>query len=101
MLLKITLLCHLHISDYRVAVVVFVMVAKFFVISTFNSVYVYTAELYPTVIRCEMLITDHFSKASKQWKLDGDVGARARAVGSGISEVAGGGRNRQQLHKIE
>ena len=27
------------------------MVAKFFVISTFNSVYVYTAELYPTVIR--------------------------------------------------
>jgi len=38
-------------NDYRVAVIVFVMVAKFFVISTFNSVYVYTAELYPTVIR--------------------------------------------------
>lgn len=64
MLLKITPLCYLHISDYRVAVVVFVMVAKFFVVSTFNSVYVYTAELYPTVIRCEMLITDHFSKAN-------------------------------------
>ena len=38
-------------SEYQVAVVIFVMVAKFFVISTFNSVYVYTAELYPTVIR--------------------------------------------------
>ncbi|KAM7433847.1 hypothetical protein ABFA07_015961 [Porites harrisoni] len=38
-------------DEYQVAVVIFVMVAKFFVISTFNSVYVYTAELYPTVIR--------------------------------------------------
>ena len=39
------------ISEYQVAVVVFVMIAKFFVVSTFNSVYIYTAELYPTVIR--------------------------------------------------
>ena len=38
-------------SEYQVAVVIFVMVAKFFVISTFTSVTVYAAELYPTVIR--------------------------------------------------
>ena len=38
-------------SEYQVAVVIFVMVAKFFVISAFTSVTVYAAELYPTVIR--------------------------------------------------
>ena len=38
-------------SEHQVAVVIFVMVAKFFVISTFTSVSGYAAELYPTVIR--------------------------------------------------
>lgn len=38
-------------KDYQVAVIVFVMMAKFFIISSFNSVFVYTSELYPTVIR--------------------------------------------------
>ena len=38
-------------SEYQVVVVIFVLVAKFFVISTFTSVSVYAAELYPTVIR--------------------------------------------------
>lgn len=38
-------------KEYQVAVIVLVMFAKFFIISTFNSVYLYTAELYPTVIR--------------------------------------------------
>ena len=38
------------------------MTAKFFVISTFNSVYIYTAELYPTVIRYDVLsFTAYFS----------------------------------------
>ena len=32
-------------SEYQAAVVIFVMVAKFFVISTFTSVSVYAAEL--------------------------------------------------------
>ena len=38
-------------SEYQVAVVIFVVTAKFFVISTITSVSVYAAELYPTVIR--------------------------------------------------
>ena len=38
-------------SEYQVAVVIFVVAAKFFVISTITSVSVYAAELYPTVIR--------------------------------------------------
>ena len=43
-----------YLSEYQVAVIVFVMVAKFFIVSTFNSVYLYTAELYPTVIRYDI-----------------------------------------------
>ena len=42
-------------SEYQVAVVIFVMVAKFFVISTFTSVSVYAAELYPTVVAFLMI----------------------------------------------
>ena len=38
-------------SEYQVAVVIFVVAAKFFVISTITSVSVYAAVLYPTVIR--------------------------------------------------
>ena len=38
-------------SEYQVAIVIFVVAAKFFVISTITSVSVYAAELYPTVIR--------------------------------------------------
>jgi len=38
-------------KEYQLAVIIFVMIAKFFIVSTFNSVYIYTAELYPTVIR--------------------------------------------------
>ena len=48
--------CCVHLSEYQVAVIIFVMIAKFFIISTFNSVYIYTAELYPTVIRCDVFI---------------------------------------------
>ena len=43
-----------YFSEYQVGVIVFVMVAKFFIVSTFNSVYLYTAELYPTVIRYDI-----------------------------------------------
>lgn len=47
--------CRVYLSEYQVAVIILVMIAKFFIISTFNSVYIYTAELYPTVIRYDVL----------------------------------------------